>query len=433
MMDPNFINATSVSLLQRMRNAQQKLAPKGCGCRFIIYSPWIVHPDNEMAKILDQTDGHIRWCVLSDGGAKSRMGKVRAAWRKHLALASDEELRHVLAPIRVKCGPTLDDLAQCMNLHIQLCGLKPVQDGAVLNPYDDLARKFIERGRTSFTRKDLEDLCRREGLWVGRAMAEPDAVRLGIRSFWRFAEQLEDETDATLCLLRHFNGRAPKDPSLWSKAIAPEVEQFLRRHTSPSRPCHIRLQTHGTIAFLAGWVLDPKSGVDIVPVQDSMQGRHIWRPQSVTAVERNRYPMWTVGTSARTSLGGNDIILAISVTHNIQGDVATYASDKVKMASRAIHFCMPETGSAAILDGTHARLLAEELVARVRKERSGHERRGALHVFFAAPNGLMFLFGRLAHSLGSLVIYEHDFEAGGAAYEPSISVQSENSSILETS
>lgn len=428
MMDPRFINASSVSLLQRIHDAQQKFAPKGCGCRFTIFSPWTVHPGDAMAKIQDQTDGHLRWPVLSEGGPKSKMGKIRIAWREHLGLASDEELRVVLAPIRISHGPTLDKLGEELNLRLQVAGLKPTQEGAVLNQYDDLARKLIQKGRTIFTRKDIEDICRREGLLVGRTIAEPDAFRLGIRSFSRFAESLEDETDATLCLLRHFNGRTPNDLSLWTKAIVPEVRQFLQKNTSPSRSHHIRLQTHGTVAFLAGWELNPKSGVDIVPVQYSSTGRHVWRPEIISNEIEKQYPAWQVSSTQFGPSDVQDAILAISATHDIEKDVLSYVQRGLKTAGYLIHCRLPAFGPGAVMNGTHAQFLAQNLVASVRAIRRDQHHPGVLHIFFSAPNGLMFLFGRLAHALGHQVLYEHDFEEGGPAYYPSVSVPPANNS-----
>ncbi len=426
MMDPGFINAASVSLLQRLRNAQQAFAPDGWGCRFFVYSPWSVHPDDAMADFLAKTDGRIVWRNLSEGGERSRMGTVRAAWRRHLALETDEDLRRVLEPIRILTGPTLDELAEKMNLYLRIAGLRPVEQGTIGNPYDDLARKFIAKGRTSFTRQKIEDICRREGLWVGRAIPEPRAVRLGIRSFWRFAQHLEDETDAMLCLLKHFHGRAPKDPALWSEAVVPDVECFLREHALPGSRYHIRLQTHSSVAFLAGWTLDPKSGVDIVPVQDNTEGRHVWRPKRVSDRQSARYPMWRVEISKSEAPTGAETVVAVSVTHDILTDVETYVLASLGRSMRIIHFRMPDPGSLAVVDGTHARILAEAIVKRVLKERTAAAGNGLSRMFFAAPNGLLFFLGRLARPLGRVVLYEHDFEAGGPTYYQAIELRAES-------
>ncbi len=311
-------------------------------------------------------------------------------------------------------------MGEDLNLRLRLVGLVPVQPGNPINPYDDLGRKLIERGDRVLTRDSLEKLSRECALWAGRAIEEPDATRIGIRSFWRYAENLEDETDATLCLLRHFNGRFPRVPNTWNEIIAPAVIRFLDVNVKPSRSFHIRLQTHGSIAFIAGWALNPKSGVDIVPVQDSLAGRHIWRKAHVSPEIEKHYPKWDVSVIKLEPANTTDTVLAISATHNIEKDVLKYVRLNVKTAGSIVHFLLPSAGPSSVKDGTHAHLLAECLVATVRELCGGQG--GVLHVFFAAPNGIMFLLGRLAHVLGKLVLYEHDLDAGGAAYYQSISV-----------
>ncbi len=419
MMDPKFINATSVSILQRIRDAQLKYAPNGHVCRFCIYSPWKVHPDDKLAEVIEETDGRIRWGTMSVGGVKSEMGRIRAAWRKHLGLTSDEELRHLLELIRIKCGPTQDDLLKTMNLSLRMAGMKPVNDGVQTNPYDDLARKFIQQGRTSFTRKELEECCRKEGLWVGRTVIEPDAVGLGIRSFWRFAENIEDKTNAHLCLLRHFNGRFPGNANAWKSEIAPDVEKFLQTNTDSSRQHHILLQCHGTVAFLTGWELPIKSGIDIIPVQNNFAGRHIWRPEASPKI--GQYETWQVKSTLIGQTSNPDTILAISATHDIGKDVLHYAEGHVGTAGLFIHCMIPSAGPVSVKDGTHAQQLAIGLVSQTKKLLSERKHNGALHVFFAAPNGLMFFISRICHVLGKIQLYEFDFE-DRRTYFPSLSL-----------
>ena len=426
MMDPSFVNASSVSILQRLRDAQRKHAPNGRGFRFNIYSPWNIHPDDELARIHSQSEGALRWDVLSQGGPKSRLGEVREQWKTHLGLTSDEELRILLGVVRIRKGPILSKLSEDLNIRLRLVGLAPVAEGHVANLYDDLGRKIIQRGLKKVVREDIQKICKDEGLWVGRQIEEPDVLRIGIRSFWKYAEHLEDETDATLCLLRHFNGRYPKATDAWDAVITPEVAAFLRRHAKPSRPCHIRLQTHGTIAFLAGWELNPKSGVSIAPVQDSIKGRHVWRLEALSFESEEQYTTWEVVNTQLESSDGQDTILAISVTHDIEQDVLTYAKQNLKSAGHLIHCRLPRLGSTLVINGTHAQMLAEHLLAAVR--RLSRSSSGDLHVFFAAPNGLMFFVGRLAHGLGRIVLYEFDFEARTVgAYRRSLRIPPEAS------
>ncbi len=201
MMDPSFVNASAVSILQRLLNVQRKHAPEGHGCRFSIFSPWTAHPDDELATFLSLSDGRIRWDILGQGGPRSKMGKVREQWKLHLGLGSDEELRRLLNLVRLRKGPTLERLGEDLNTHLRLVGLVPVQQGSVVNPYDDLGRKFIERGQKAFSRNaPRRNLPSVRPLGLGRTLdASLMPYKLRIRSFWRYAEHLEDENPMPFC------------------------------------------------------------------------------------------------------------------------------------------------------------------------------------------------------------------------------------------
>src|SRR5919106_2112943 len=155
MMDPAFINASSVSLLQRLKNAQRQYAPHGVGYRFTLYTPWFVRSDDPLAEVLSRTDGRIVWSKLADGGPRSEMGRVRAAWRDHLQLATDEELEIILSPLRIIPGKTLDELRDILNDKLRLAALVPIDDSCLVHPYDDLTRKLLQAGRNEFTRADI--------------------------------------------------------------------------------------------------------------------------------------------------------------------------------------------------------------------------------------------------------------------------------------
>lgn len=49
---PAFIGAESQSLLQKLLNAQREHAPEGVGVRFYLVSPWQMHPDNSLRKLV---------------------------------------------------------------------------------------------------------------------------------------------------------------------------------------------------------------------------------------------------------------------------------------------------------------------------------------------------------------------------------------------
>ena len=105
LIEPAFINASGVALLQRLHNAQQRFAPTGRGCRFTILTPWIIQPDDPLASLVSNNRGQLRLDRLYDGtGLRGAMGQVRYKWCKHLGLASEDDLAVVLNPLRIEAG-----------------------------------------------------------------------------------------------------------------------------------------------------------------------------------------------------------------------------------------------------------------------------------------------------------------------------------------
>ncbi|WP_341531834.1 SAVED domain-containing protein (plasmid) [Nostoc sp. UHCC 0302] len=419
MMNPAFINATSVSILQRLKNAQTQYAPNGTEAHFILYSPWQIDPDDRLAQVHSKTDGRLDWHRLAEGGSNSLMGKLRAEWREHLSIETDEELCLVLRPLRILQGRTLKEIGDWLNDKLYRAGLLPIEEGRLCNSYDELARRLIQSEKTEFTRADIEAICKRENLWLGHSIVEPDVYRLGIRSFLRWAEHLEDETDAMLDLLRYFNGRSIRSLDLWQTEIYPSVDKFLTNHLRFGQRCHLHLHTHASIAFASGYCLNSKSGIDVALTQSTGTGREIWRPSP--CLVPNQYPAWTVTQESMVE-DGTDVAIALSVTHSVASDVQAY----IALAQLPIHrifFYMPSNGanSQAIVDATHAKLLADQLSARLRSDRTILERQGKLHIFVAAPNALVFFIGQLARSFGSCIFYEYDFDQNTpGAYQPSL-------------
>lgn len=419
MMNPAFINATSVSLLERLRNAQQQYAPDGTGCRFILFTPWLPDPNDPLAELVSLTDGHIEWSKLAIGGPRSITGTIRATWREHLKLSTDEELRRVLQPLRLERGPTLAKLRGDLNYALQAAGLQPVAEGCFVHPYDDLTRKLLQQGQTSFMRADIERICQREGLWRDRTLFVPGDIHIGIRSFIRWTEHLEDETNELLSLLPYFEGRYIRSEEIWHTTIFPELLRFFEASLRGRRRCYIHLHAHATIAFAAGYCLDSKAGIDVIPVQSTPHGREIWDAVSHQSVEM--YLGWEVEELSLND-AGTDVVVALGVTTDISADVQHFVAQHLPHARRLILFRVGHTAAnTAVQDGIHARRLAASLVTRVRDIRTMVERQYPLHLFVAAPNGLLFFVGQLARNLGSCLLYEYDFDrVAPGAYRPSM-------------
>lgn len=415
--DPAFIGSQSSSLLKRLQRAQSLLPLNGTGTRFFVVSPWQIHPDDLLAKLVDTNGGRIRLNVLFDGsGPRSKMGRQRSAWKAHLGIHSDDQLRAVLRPLRIHVSVgDLQFLRSLLNDKLRVSGLLPVEDSNQVHPYDDLIRKLHRAGRTSFSRDEIKAICRRERLWCGRQVAEQSPIRIGVRSFMRWAEYMEDGTDEMLCLLRHFDNRRIREPQLWQHAVLAELTAFLSRTMRDNNPYHLRLDAHASIAFAAGYWLDAKSGINVTPVTGA--GRIIWSKTRAPASE----PLWTCRERMRVA-GKGDIAVAINVTHDTFTDVSCFVEKALPTVGRILSCTAVSTpGPEAVSDGGHAWAMAQQLSAQLKAARSAQEGTGTLHLFAAAPNALLFFLGQLGRGFGPSVFYEYDFERNvRGGYEPSL-------------
>lgn len=428
MMDPAFINAQSVSLLQRLKNAQEKHAPTGTEAHFILFSPWDIHPDDLLAKVHSKCDGRLDWHRLSQGGERSELGKLRAAWRQHLELSSDEELRIVLRPLRIRQGRTLMELQDTLNDKLHRAGLCPVEENCISNPYDELTRKLLQSGKTEFSRSDIENVCRRESLWMGQAAIENGAYQVGFRSFLRWAEHLEDETDVMLDLLHLFDGRKIRSSELWQQELFPSIERFINRELQRRGQCDLHLHVHSSIAFAIGYCLDTKSGIDAAVVQSTRSGQSVWRPSLSPAP--SQYTGWSFSEEPFLE-DGTDLALALSVTHDVSSDVRGYLERENIPVGRILKCSLPSgVNNAAIQNADHAKVLADQLSNYLRINRTSLERQSKLHIFAAAPNGLVFFIGQVSRSFGSCVLYEYDFDSNApGGYTSSIILPPESKMI----
>jgi hypothetical protein len=416
--DPGFIGATTVSLLQKMKNASDHCCSTGINHRLFLYTPWTIHPDDHLATLHSLRDGSIRWNALADGGDRSKSGKLRKRWRDHLGLKSDDELRPILANIRIQQGPTLNKLADDLNWRLKAVGLRPVADNNLNHPYDDLTRKMLANNMNELTVSSLLDLCGREGLLV-RTPTRPanTTTSLGIRSFLRWAEDLQNQTQSMICLSHHFEGRRIINPDDWNIGILNSLENFVQQHIARGGSYRLHLDTHFSIAFLAGHFLPEKMGINVEVVQHSGGGINSWNFTNVQGTSFDSFEF----VEETCHHGGADWALAIGLTHDIKNDVLHYIGKSLPSVGHAV-LALPAGGpsSSSVRDGTHAECLASQLIhyIRTRGAEIGVENR--VHVFSAAPNGFTFCLGRKMHPFHRWTLYEFDFGSGKTgAYSPS--------------
>lgn len=403
---PAFVNTKEQTLLKALKRAAEQVDVPLEQVRFHAVSPWPVHPDDELAALVRERA--IDLDRLAEGGDRSEKGIIRRTWRDHLALSSDDELFELLRSLRVWTQPDLTGTLDLLNVYLKAAGLKQVDAAKLSNPYDDLRVQLTVRGQVSFTREGLVEVLDREQLWAGSS----PRTRVAIRSFERGAEVEEVRHDIRLDAI--FGGKRLLAPERWRTEVAPAVTSSLEC-LKPGSSIELHLNAHASIAFLAGYTLDSKSGVETVLVQRT-RGRLVpWDDAGSVSIAPG--DLWKIEKNPR---GSGEIAVAVSVTHAISEDVRSYVLRALPAVTDVVSVVVrPAPSSTVVMNGAHALGLAQELARIMRDLRVDDQ---ALHLFVAAPNALTFYLGQLGRALGALTLYEHDFEAPSRdAYVPSLS------------
>jgi hypothetical protein len=234
-------------------------------------------------------------------------------------------------------------------------------------------------------------------------------LRLGIRSLVGLGHDLEAKADRTLSLVEYFDGRRIRDDALWHEAVLPSLRDFLTEGVSTGRPLILDLAAHQSLAFAAGSFLEAKSGVEISVIQRGLKGTYEW-PAMPGAVSEG--PFWQEPESIPRDETAPDVAVAISATWDILNrDVVPFVDGSRLEVHRILHVALPEPGPAAVRDGAHALRLAH-ILGRTIRARTPEERQGTVHLFAAAPNGLLVFLGQIAPALGPVQLYEYDFPQG---------------------
>lgn len=247
----------------------------------------------------------------------------------------------------------------------------------------------------------------------------PKRISIAVTIFPRGAVHLEDKT-MCLSLVDKFDGRNLKSGYDWNNDIYPMLRDFLISNTKNEHAYQVFLDTHASLAFAAGYVLDSKSGINVFPIQKTaMNGTKLW---DVKLSSKKSYSNWSI---SHEELEENqfDTALILNVTRPIYKDVLEYIKENNLSIGRIIN-CTPNEGGAtnfSIENGNHAATLANSIYSAI-AQRSTVERRATLHIFAAAPNAFMFFLGQISRGFGKCVLYEYDFEQrDSCSYSESIS------------
>lgn len=410
LMEPEFIGNKTESILQRLYKNYENDPASFKNKRYILVNSWGLDYRNQLSILLGNNGG-IRLSVLFKGGENSVNGKIRKEWKEHLGISSDDVLSEVLSTLRIKHSSDDESrLKENLNNHLLISGLETIPADQRSGKYNDLIRNLHAAGRNIFTKDELMEICKQEKLYVGIKEAENLFFKAGVRSFYRGAENLHNEVDCIACLLHCFSGRFVLDEYSGMDFINSEIDKLSNLIISAKSPVLLNLDTHLSIAMLLGKNLNPKyGGLDITVVQKTFNGNLMWKPQFENK-EMYPSPFWNIDNSNGDEKG-SDMVLSLSVTHDIRADVSDFATTNltgIKLNVEAV--IQTGVGATSIKDATHAVLALEELIADIRLLKRKHGITGKVHLFMSGPNALAFFLGQRISPLGAVTLYEYDFE-----------------------
>lgn len=415
--DPSLINASKVSLLQRLRDAVDSTNQAGRRCLFELWAPWQIDPGDVLAKMHRRDHGTLDMDKLFAGKtAGSESGKLREAWADHLEIDMNDraEFDRIFGRLRLtqdmrSFTHIRDELSSIM----PLAGLKPVDMACISDVYCTLIQRLSRDGSQWFLPSDIESICKAEGLWIGKPGLSIPATQLGIRSFSRFAESLEDSVDQLLCLQEFFDDRHIADVSHWHADVLPRLREFLSTNLNAGQLTRLHLPVVSSVAFTAGYLTEPKLGAKIEIVQPGSLGEVTWSASSDESASVN----WVVDQQDLDT-SADAIVVAISISHDVRQDVSTFANERISDARAVLDVRLDQVGQAAIRNGQHAFDAANQLSTLIKAKQAELSCVRA-HLFWAAPNSFAFLLGQASRTLGPISLYEFDFGGAGVGrYTP---------------
>lgn len=416
LINPEFINADSQSLLQRAHKAQLAHAPNGFGACFKLVTNWHIDKDDALRPLIRTRNGTLRLnSLFGTFTDKSKAGAIRKIWREHLGI-TEEQLRVLARTLAFSTvSDSLDDLRESLDWRFAVVGLRRIPANECTFLYDDLVYQWLGQGRLEFDRQSLLESCKQQGLLEKSGSRQ---LVIGVKSFEHAFDRLEDRCATVLDLIHFFDERPIRRQEDWQTTLYPQLKSFLIDAAKRYERIRLALDAHITLAFAAGSILNIKSG-RVVELEQRTIGNQIWSPDDVS--NDPTLPTWIFEVESFCE-NKEEIAVAVCLTHDVAVAVKKFAEKNLPTVGRLLIARLAcGAGARAVVSGRHAFELAEKLSFRIKEENK--QAGTAIHLFITGPNAFTFFLGQRQPSLGKLTLYEFDFEGHkGGSYEASLSL-----------
>jgi hypothetical protein len=410
LIDPKFINAASVSLLERLRDAQ---SPDEAGARYSLVTTARIKANDPLLTLINNVDGTLRLNDLRKGGPTSKMGRVRSLWREALKFSSDSALFDILANFAIRDNqPNLEDMRSFVTTTARSLGLQMDPNNGSDFRADALASELISCGFENLDREGLLTFLLQQGVKPAGSMRDNEQFSdLLIKSFDRLAvdaSKFDEVLDLTGC----FNERYLGPNYEWEADIAAPVTQKLTQQAQKSPFLRLAIDAHASVAFVCGRTLHVKSGVRTEIYQNGRRGPELWH------VEDGHGESLPFETELTSLNDGCELAVSVSVAQPTHSAVMAFVRESLPDVSQVLN-CQLPTGPSqtGITGGFHAAQLSDQIAGLVKTLRET-QTISRVHLFVAAPNALLFYLGQQVQALGRYQMYEYDMtgDQGGSYF-----------------
>jgi hypothetical protein len=141
--------------------------------------------------------------------------------------------------------------------------------------------------RIRFTRESFAAMCAKERHFDHNNPLE-DTIVLGVRSFPHPIVSLDERRLGMVDLVPYFDGRYIRNDSDWQNSILPKVRAYAIAAARSADHIRLILDTHVSVAFAAGAVLNIKSGKSI-EIEQRSGGKKIGPRKTVRRGQIGRF------------------------------------------------------------------------------------------------------------------------------------------------
>lgn len=152
-----------------------------------------------------------------------------------------------------------------------------------------------------------------------------ESIQVGIHSFAYSSKELDYHLDIMLRLIHHFENRKLVKGT-WEE-VKQEIKDFLTQTTKSGDRYDFHIPLHSSLVFFVGRMLDPKFGAEINIYQPSPQ-LELWILSKKYEIKKEK--IWLL-EEFEIRNRGSELAAAVSVTHNVLGDVEYYVKIKTRI------------------------------------------------------------------------------------------------------